>query len=218
MEDNKYLQDLEESEEDTLSLCDLLIDDQEPDSYSPKYFPNSPSRPDMFEFSKNPINPTNPKDTMIFCGRVIHQKNQQDQSHRQALFLSRSESFNKSQKFHSARFTGNARSNSLRVPTPAPATGSSRYYHKSDSKKHKVLIGLAKIQPEMDLNEIRKRQGRRAPVPMFPVVDGGEPVVAGGGKSGGTGKSHWGLLRPLRCRGHATNALARAAFGCFPLL
>ncbi|KAK7846511.1 hypothetical protein CFP56_007866 [Quercus suber] len=173
----------------------------------------------MIPFST--ANPTIKNDTVIFCGRVIHQKHQEEEEEeyprRRALWGS--ESFNKSQKFHSARFTGNTRSSSLRVP----ATGSFRY-QKCESKKHKVIIGLAKIQPQMELSEIRKRQARRGPVPMIPVVvDGTEPLIAGGDggkKSGGNGpaKSPWALLRPLRCRAHFASVLARASSACFPLL
>ncbi|KAL4621386.1 hypothetical protein ACB092_06G224000 [Castanea dentata] len=218
MEDKTYLQSFEDLEEDALSLCDLSIHDEHAELEEPNSFSSctdSPSRPDLFEFST--ANPTVKNDTVIFCGRVIHQKHQEEEEEcprRRALWGS--ESFNKSQKFHSARFTGNNRSSSLRVP----ATGSFRY-QKCESKKHKVIIGLAKIQPQMELSEIRKRQARRGPVPMIPVVvDGREPVIAGndGGKrSGGTGpaKSHWTLLR---CRAHFASVLARATSACFPLL
>lgn len=220
MEDKTYLQSHEDLEEDALSLCDLSINDvnaelEEPNSFSS--YSDSPSRPDLFEFST--ANPTTKNDTVIFCGRVIHQKHQEEEEYPRRRALWGSESFNKSQKFHSARFTGNTRSSSLRVP----ATGSFRY-QKCESKKHKVIIGLAKIQPQMELSEIRKRQARRGPVPMIPVVvDGREPVIAGGDggkKSGGNGpaKSPWALLRPLRCRAHFASVLARASSACFPLL
>ena len=218
MEDKTYLQSPEDLEEDALSLCDLSIYDvnaelEEPNSFSS--YSDSPSRPDLFEFST--ANPTIKNDAVIFCGRVIHQKHQQEEEeHPRRRVLWGSESFNKSQKFHSARITGHTRSSSLSVP----ATGSFRY-QKCESKKHKVIIGLAKIQPQMELSEIRKRQARRGPVPMIPVVvDGREPVIVGGDggrKSGGTGpaKSPWALLR---CRAHFASVLARASSACFPLL
>lgn len=214
MEDKTYLQSHEDLEEDALSLCDLCINDEhaeleEPNSFSS--YSDSPSRPDLFEFST--ANPTIKNDTVIFCGRVIHQKHQEKEEDPRQRALWGSESFNKSQKFHSARFTGNTPSSSLRVP----ATGSFRY-QKCESKKHKVIIGLAKIQPQMELSEIRKRQARRGPVPMIPVVsDGKEPAIAGDRKSGGTGpaKSPWALLR---CRAHFASVLARASSACFPLL
>lgn len=64
-----------------------------------------------------------------------------------------------------------------------------------------MLIGLVKYQPEMDLSEIRKRQSRRAPAPMFPVMKGGEQSALADGKSG-SAKGHWGLMRMVRCRFH----------------
>lgn len=154
-------------------------------------------------------------DTIIFCGRIMHQK-EVSAYNLQTKSKWRSESLNKAHIMHSIGFTNTIRSNSLRVPGPkpdtAPATGSYRHPD-SCSRKHKVFIGPVKIRPEMELSEIRKRQGRRAPVPMFPVVGGDESVIVGG-KSGG-GRSHWGLLRPLRCRSHLASVLARA-FGCVP--
>jgi hypothetical protein len=205
MEDKLNLLDLEEPEEDALSFCDLPIhnQDSEPHHFSPNY-QNSPSRPELFEFSTNSKPETNASaGRILFCGRVIHQR---DPLPAKLQPKQRSESFSKSQTFHSARLTSPTRSSSFR----APATGSYRY-QSSGSKKHKVLIGLTKIQPEMDLSEIRKRQGRRAPVPMFPP-GGEQPVIASGGRS------HWGLLRPLRGKSHLARVLALASFGCFPLV
>jgi hypothetical protein len=200
MEDKPELLYLEEAEEDALSLCDLPIHDQDPE---PSY-QNSPAHPDLFEFSTNAKPETNPStDRILFCGRVIHRRDPLPggggvQPKR------RSESFNNFQTFHSARLTSPSRPSSFR----APATGSFRY-QSSGSRKHKVLIGLTKIQP-MDLSEIRKRQGRRTPAPIVPVPD--EPVIASGGRS------HWGLLRPFRCKSHLARVLARASFGCFPVM
>ncbi|KAB1219648.1 hypothetical protein CJ030_MR3G011092 [Morella rubra] len=220
MEDKTcLLQELEEPEEDALSLCDLPIHEKENegDPFPPKY-QSSPSRQDFFEFSTHPNLEMSPAlDSIIFCGRVMHKK---ELPLNESQNKWRSESFNKAQIFHSAKLTeASIRSHSFRVKgpksVPAPATGSFRY-SSSGSKKHKVLIGLAKIQPEMELSEIRKRQGRRPPVPMFPPVGTEEPVISGD-RSGG-GKSLWRLLRPFRCRSHLTNTLARSSFGCFPLL
>lgn len=207
MEEKLQLLDLEEPEEDALSLCDLPIHNQdaelEPHPFSPNYR-NSPSH--FFEFSIDSKPETNcpSTDRILFCGRVIHQK-QRDPLPAKLQPKQRSESFNKSQTFHSARLTSPTRSSSFR----APATGSYRY-QSGGSRKYKVLIGLTKIQPEMDLSEIRKRQGRRGPVPMFPVAGAEEPVIASGGRS------HWGLLRPLRSKSHLGRVLALASFGCFP--
>ncbi|XP_059458725.1 uncharacterized protein LOC132188317 [Corylus avellana] len=197
-----HLLNLEEPEEDALSLCDLPIHDQDPETETEPGYQNSPARPDLFEFSTNAKPGTNPStDRILFCGRVIHRRDPLPGGVQPKW---RSESFNNSQTFHSARLSSPGRSSSFR----APAAGSYRY-QSSGSRKHKVLIGLTKIQP-MDLSEIRKRQGRRTPAPIVPVPD--EPVIASGGKS------HWGLLRPLRCKSHLARVLAIASFGCFPLM
>ncbi|KAE7996926.1 hypothetical protein FH972_001603 [Carpinus fangiana] len=198
MEDKPQLLYLEEAEEDALSLCDLPIHDQDPE---PSY-QNSPARLDLFEFSTNAKPETNPStDRILFCGRVIHRR---DPLPGGVQPKRRSESFNNFQTFHSARLTSPSRSSSFR----APATGSYRY-QSSGSRKHKVLIGLTKIQP-MDLSEIRKRQSRRTPAPIVPVPD--EPVIVSGGRS------HWGLLRPLRCKSHLARlfTVGSRVFRLFP--
>ncbi|KAB2635939.1 hypothetical protein D8674_026473 [Pyrus ussuriensis x Pyrus communis] len=64
----------------------------------------------------------------------------------------------------------------------------------SNSRKHKVFIGLVKYQPEMEMNEIRKRQSQRAPAPMFLVISSGEQLSVACGRSG-SGKGHWGLMK-----------------------
>lgn len=157
---------------------------------------------ELFKFSVNPKSEINPKWTWYFFTIVIYER---DPLSAKLQSKQRSESFNKSQTFHSARLTSPSRPSSFR----APATGSYRY-QSGGSRKYNVLIGLTKIQPEMDLSEIRKRQGRRGPVPLFPVAGVEEPVIASGGRS------HWGLLRPLRSKSRLGRVLALASFGCFP--
>ncbi|PON63042.1 hypothetical protein TorRG33x02_277250 [Trema orientale] len=126
-----------------------------------------------------------------------------------------------SSRFHNVRTATTTppppprRSSSVRLPE----TRNSRYHQNysssssSCSRKHNVLIGLTKFPPKMELSEIRKRQSRRAPVPMFSsaACGGDQPIVAGG-QSGG--KGNWGLLRPLRFRSNLVSALARVSFGC----
>ncbi|KAL3579298.1 hypothetical protein D5086_020802 [Populus alba] len=68
------------------------------------------------------------------------------------------------------------RSPSLHIETSKPSqapisTGSFRdQYSSNSSRKHKVLIGLAKIPTKMDLGDIKKRQSRQAPAPMIPAA------------------------------------------------
>lgn len=103
------------------------------------------------------------------------------------------------------------RSSSVRLPE----TGNCR--HGQSSRKHnRVLIGLVKFPSRMELSDIKKRQDRLSPAPMFPVAETSQPVVSAG-ITGSGGRGHWGcLLRPLRFRSHLLGALAKASFGCIP--
>ncbi|XP_008233355.1 PREDICTED: uncharacterized protein LOC103332396 [Prunus mume] len=195
-------------EEDALSLCDLLLDDDGDESVeTPKASPSSDPA-DFFEFCVDPICGYLPMD-VVFCGKSILCSKPitlpTPEPQIKNPFFSRSESLRFSQASASP-----ARSD------PVPATGKCRS-PSSNSRKHKVLIGLVKYQPEMDLSEIRKRQSRRAPAPMFPVINGGEQSAVVGGKRG-SGKGHWGprMMRQLRCPSHLLSALAKATLGCVP--
>ncbi|PRQ58867.1 hypothetical protein RchiOBHm_Chr1g0363961 [Rosa chinensis] len=176
----------QDQEEDALSLCDLPLHE-----HSEEESPASVSEPeDFFEFAVDPVYGYYPMD-IVFCGKSIPCSKPMNKQ-----FGSRSESFKlghcpSSQSHHVIQEHKSLKSKS------------------SNSRKH--LIGLVKYhQQEMDLNEIRKRQGRRAPVAMFPVNGGEKPEV----KSEGKGQS--GVMRPLRCRSHLLSALAKAALGCIP--
>lgn len=180
-----FEQELQDKEEDALSLCDLPLHE-----HSEEETPATVSEPeDFFEFSVDPVYGYYPMD-IVFCGKSISSSKPINKQ-----LGSRSESFK----------LGHCPSSQSHV----------MQHHKSlkskSSNSHKHLIGLVKYhQQEMDLNEIRKRQGRRAPVAMFPVNGGEKPEV----KSEGKGQS--GVMRPLRCRSHLLNALAKAALGCIP--
>ncbi|KAH7537383.1 hypothetical protein FEM48_Zijuj03G0086700 [Ziziphus jujuba var. spinosa] len=214
-----YIEEAEE--EDALSLCDFTFQDEPISSLPQPNLPTSfPSDSDDFEFSigteikSERLPPL--ENGIVFCGKSIpHGKpvvnlnlNIPTTTSTQKPFIEdpfclRSESFNllRGSTSHFAN-----RSKSVRLPE----NGNCRY-QSSSSRKHKVLIGLVKFPTRMELSDIRKRQDRIAPVPMFHVADGSQPVVAGGG-SGGRG--HWSLLRRLRFRSHIVGSLARASFGC----
>jgi hypothetical protein len=70
----------------------------------------------------------------------------------------------------------NRRSHSLHIETSKPSqapisTGSFwDQYSSSNSRKHKVLIGFAKIPTKIELSDIKKRQSRQAPTPMIPAT------------------------------------------------
>ncbi|MBA0698547.1 hypothetical protein Goari_000254, partial [Gossypium aridum] len=84
--------------------------------------------------------------------------------------------------------------------------------------KHKVLIGISKIEPKVELNEMKKRQSRRNhPLPMFPPVatDDIAMVDVGNGRSVDGKRGHrWSWLKHLKCRPNLFSALAKASLGC----
>ncbi|EXB80111.1 hypothetical protein L484_013438 [Morus notabilis] len=187
---------------------------------------------DLFEFFTSPeAKPAAETETIVFCGKRIEPAKQPSEYVKRpgkglSLFIKK-ESFKKCQFYKhsrsdvvsakrpvSPRGVGGNRSGSFRFgggpnkTAGIPATGSHRYSRsgKGGSRKHKVMIGLVKLQPEMELSEIRKRQGRRSPAPMFPATG------VTGEEAGG--RSHWGILRPLWCRAHFVSALTKASFSC----
>lgn len=181
--------DIEEREEDALSFCDLPLHEH---SEEEEERPASVSDPDdFFEFAIDPIHGYFPMDVVIFCGKsIICSKpitiisTPEPQLNKQ--FSSRSESFKLGH-----------------CPSSKPHAIQEHKSLKSKSRKH--VMGLVKYpQQEMDLNEIRKRQSRRAPAPMFPVNGGEKPEV----KS--QGKEQSGVMRPPKCRSHWLSALAKA--------
>lgn len=226
MENNTInnLQNEEGYSEDTLSLCDLSIDkDEETELYV------SPENPiqdqDFFEFLVNPedqeTNPSN--ETVLFCGKTMSPRTAQEfQRHPNNGLYIRRESFKRCHSFKSESssikqplvITTTDHSNSFRLcgPVPSPATGKGKY-KSSGSQKHKVLIGLSKVQSKMELSDIKKRQSRRTPSPMFLVSDGAEQAIAGDDKVVAE-RSHWGLLGTFRCRSHFVSALSKASFSC----
>ncbi|KAK1571238.1 hypothetical protein Q3G72_013869 [Acer saccharum] len=106
------------------------------------------------------------------------------------------------------------KSKSCRSP-PAPATNRLRYrqqhrHYLSDSRKDKVLFGLAKIPTKMELSDIKKRQSKRNPAPMVP---GETEVIVDG--SGGRKRHGLVLVVPFKqCGVHVASVLAKASFGC----
>lgn len=224
----------EEEEEDVLSLCNFTLhdaDQDDPISSLPDHpdFPSSSSSPsspdDDFAFSvdiqseqtQSPALDRNNDVVLVFgksipCRKpVVNVPTTSFQERRfDDPFCLKSESFD---ILRGPRSQFSTRSNSVRLPE----TGNCRYGQSSGSaRKHKVLIGLVKFPSRMELGDIKKRQDRRPPAPMFPVVENCQLAVASGSGSGG-GKGHWGgLFRPLRFRSHLVGALAKTSFGCLP--
>ncbi|KAF8021886.1 hypothetical protein BT93_G2124 [Corymbia citriodora subsp. variegata] len=211
-------------DDDALSFCDLpLTALDQPHGPSPALSQAPPlwDAPD-FEFAAGPT--ASAVDAFLFCGRSIPYD---EREYRVDSLLLRSDSFGRFNSFRrdgdKVRFASGQllRSNSLRmkrsrssVAPPAAAAASSSVGSSSLRRRHRALIGITKFPARMELSDIRKRQGRRAPAPLFPAAEGGKQsfAAAADGRSGG----HRGLLGPLRCRSHFVNALARASLGCIP--
>ncbi|GKU91752.1 hypothetical protein SLEP1_g5577 [Rubroshorea leprosula] len=207
---NATTQDPEEVE-DTLSLCDLPLHYQGSDS---PVSPNSPSHPqDLFDFSFNPRSASF-NSSIVFCGKIVEEQKRDeiddfsvDQS-RYLFPLSSARLMNSEHK----KFRDN--SGKAGVVNSKPASlesaarfGSCRY---GSSRKHNVLIGLARIPAKMELSDIKKRQSKRNPAPLFVMEGGGQPDLTV--KGGGVGLR--ALMKPLRCRAHLARALAKASLGC----
>ncbi|KAK3232379.1 hypothetical protein Dsin_004260 [Dipteronia sinensis] len=202
------LHDLEEEEkeesdqDDAVSLSDYLTDDQEVlDSSSSTVLRCSSNNDYSFEFPFNGGSSSTSANTgqngvafvtaVNFFGSPFDDRFRQDQK-------------------STSNFILPVKSKSCRSP-PAPATESLRYrqqhrHYLSDSRKHKVLFGLAKIPTKMELSDIKKRQSKRNPAPVVP----GETAVGGGGK-----RHSSVLVVPFKqCGVHIASVLAKASFGC----
>ncbi|PON58546.1 hypothetical protein PanWU01x14_165770 [Parasponia andersonii] len=196
----------------------------------------------MFEFYINPDILTDhnvvsaEKEGIVFCGKSIIPPKEVVTRHRRSSGRSsirRESSFKKNQvPYNNSASTtistavtrsSDHRSSSFRLggpKRPLPGTGSSRCLGGGGGgRKRKVIIGLVRFQlaePKMELSEMRRRQSRRSPAPMFPAAadrGGGEP---GGGGRSSRSTTHWGLFRPLRCRAHFVSAWTKASLRCLP--
>ncbi|KAB1993376.1 hypothetical protein ERO13_D13G023700v2 [Gossypium hirsutum] len=182
---NTYNINQEELEE-TLSFCDLSLEnDQDLDDTS-HHSPNSPSYGhDIFEFPfipNTPLNNNNKANDIVFGGKLIKEK----------------------------EFVG------------GDGDGDQSFRSQSYSclRKHKALIGITKIEPKMELSDMKKRQSRRNhPLPMFPPMANGDMAVVdtGDGCNAGGKRGHrWSLLKPLRCRPNLFSTATKASLGCIP--
>ncbi|KAK4359926.1 hypothetical protein RND71_022155 [Anisodus tanguticus] len=218
---------VEEEEDDlenleTISLSDLQMNKG---NESPK---NSSSPQDFFEFFTESSDSENYNtfSDIIFCGKIISHDNdiderqfEEEQLNNENLSpLFRSNSFHrpvigvvKQNRVMSARFYGSPNLASVNI------TGLTSMSAKS--RKRMFMFGPVKFKPEMELSEIKQRQGRRrcAPTTMtkFPASDGrGTTALVKSSqkknKSGSTGK--W---MELRCKPHV-NVLAKS-LSCFSM-
>lgn len=184
---NPYVMDLvQDEDEDTLSFRDFPIHEPESEADNDNRSCRSPSFHDFFEFRSDLDDVTLRDGDSATLGRS---------------FLSSSESFLRNQSF---RYGSASKSFS------SPAVGGYGD-QRSDSRRPMALIGLTRTPSRMELSEIRKRQARLAPVPMFHVVPEGKPVTVAGD---GGGISRWSLIRAPRYRSVLVRVLAKAASSC----
>ncbi|KAI5648675.1 hypothetical protein M9H77_34680 [Catharanthus roseus] len=224
-----YHEDPQESEEydDSLSLCNLSIKEEDHNKLQ-EISPRNSSAEEFFEFfTSSEMNPTSytARPDIVFCGKIFHEEeennNQLDDQNRD----SSNNTYLSMNKFH--------RSGSGRVlnsQKSANYSGSSNYYNQiqnvnitsltsmsAKSRRRMFMFGPVKFKPEMDLSAIKERQGRRVPTAMFPAPDGDRKIstgVSGGDRNIRSGKSHWpGIMRSLRCRSNFSSVLAKS-LGC----
>ncbi|EEF32685.1 conserved hypothetical protein [Ricinus communis] len=183
MENNNSIEEFE----DALSLCDFALCDQE----SSIEHPDSPSsqEEDFFEFSTSSTSSVSNStaDNIIFCGKIISCKTENDdndQRYNNPLCFSSSPSL---RMVNRNKITSKNSSSKPALPPPARS---------SSSKKHKVIIGLTRIPSKMELSDLRERQNRKlqTPPPMFPAVVGSEAAAVSGGGSSKRSRN-WSLLR-----------------------
>lgn len=157
---------------ETISLSDLQVNYE--GNQSPKVSSSSPE--DIFEFFNDFSDSENYKlsDNIIFCGKIlIRHENEQEEQNLSPLF--RSSSFHrpvrepvKQNRVSSARFYGSG--NLERVNISGLTSMSAK------SRRRMFMFGPVKFKPEMELSEIKQRQGRRRCAPLPPVIPTSEGV------------------------------------------
>ncbi|OAY38810.1 hypothetical protein MANES_10G043800v8 [Manihot esculenta] len=186
--------------EDAPSLCDLSdLCDHEIDP-SNEILGSPSTQEDFFEFTITETNSKMADDNIIFCGKVISSRTEDNP--RNPPFSSSSSSsliLNKNKQSIANSFS----KHSSKVGTfRSPST---------NSRKQKVMIGLAPNPTKMEINDLRERQNGQTPSTMSPAVGSG---VADSGKSG------WGLIRLFRARSHGitiSSMLPKTSVGCVSL-
>lgn len=199
MEDKNPQSMEEEDAEDALSLCNLQLNNEELESDEYEKNPNPSFDQELFEFlgtdtdtRASSDHETNSEKQIVF-GKLISYEEEDDHN----LI---SESFDAT---HSTSFRF-----SIPKPTPARPADSCQYSSTSvRSHKHNFFFVPEKFRPDMDLNDIKKRQSRRPPAPLFPTVDGTSVE--------GEKRVKWGLIGLVKTR-HSGRASAKASTDCIP--
>ncbi|KAE8676899.1 Global transcription factor group isoform 1 [Hibiscus syriacus] len=209
----------QEEIEETLSLCDFSLENQDLDDQSLAFnhSPNSPYQDhQLFEFPFIPnISLKNNKSDVVFCGKLIQERDFVADDGDQNKSLSPLSSFR--------RFDSNKNDlGSLYSVNSKPNSSLSAKICRSQSfssvKQRKALIGVTKIPQKMELSDLKRRQSRRNhPLPMFPPRATGDKAVVDAGDGRGVKdkrSSLWSLLRPSRCGAHAFNTMNKSSLGC----
>ncbi|KAL7109792.1 hypothetical protein ACP275_06G197500 [Erythranthe tilingii] len=208
----------EEEEFDRLSFCNYLRL-EETDSGGSTQHSRRNSSDHLFEFLISQPGPDAGSD-VIFCGRTIHEEEDEDQlnEYQKRDYFATIKSKSQSQSNRGSSFSDRRISSSTRIPgdpirSRCSSSGNLDYHAQrvnitsltsmsAKSRRRMFMFGPVKFRPEMDLSAIKQR--RAAPV---------EKVAAAA--SGGA-RSRWGVLRSsLRGRSHLTSVLARS-LGCIP--
>ncbi|KAJ4957701.1 hypothetical protein NE237_024812 [Protea cynaroides] len=200
---------------------------------------------ELFEFFCDLRADMCPADDIIFCGKLIPYKEKECQSDKDVnqnskikSFLRRrrrSESLDELQRSQSSAKDQLMQKNhsldyqKLRRISSSTFKPFGKYFGKENNSSSSsssssslarpkwpwLMFGIVKVQKETELKDIKKRQNRLNPAPLFPAV-----VTGSGDEKVGVRKEEekgsWRLLRALSCRGHASAAAVTASFGCIP--
>ncbi|KAL7148620.1 hypothetical protein ABFS83_06G190900 [Erythranthe nasuta] len=212
----------EEEEFDRLSFCNYLRMEENNSGGSTQTSRRN-SSDHLFEFLISQPGADAGSD-VIFCGRTIHEEEDEDQlnEYQKRDYFATIRSKSQSQSNRGSSFSDRRISSSTRVsgdPTRSKCSSSSSSgnldYHaqrvnitsltsmSAKSRRRMFMFGPVKFRPEMDLSAIKQR--RAASLEKVAAVSGG-------------GRSRWGVVRSsLRGRSHLTSVLARS-LGCIPVV
>ncbi|KAG6410544.1 hypothetical protein SASPL_128605 [Salvia splendens] len=195
-------------EEEPHSLHESKIQDKRRSSSEPSEF---------FEFLHDFSSEMTNAEDIIFRGKLMPYQN----PHPQILKSHSADDASRLSRIHRRGGSSLSAAARSRLATKAEAADIHRNSSKSSAKSEGsskvkprwfvMMFGPLKLQPEMDLRDIKSRQVRRNTGRLFAGIDGG------GGRS--DRRSFWGvdLLKVLSCKNHASVAVT-ASIGLVPHL
>ncbi|WMV53368.1 hypothetical protein MTR67_046753 [Solanum verrucosum] len=196
---------------ETISLCDLQMNNYE--GYeSPKI---SSSSEEFFEFLNESSHSFS---DIIFCGKIIRHENESVDQEKNLSPLFRSNSFH---RHITAPVNNQNRASSARFYSSQERVNISGLTSMSAKSRRKwFMFGPVKFNPEMELSEIKQRQGRRRcalPLPVIPMSkDGGDTTALEKSRKKKKESGPTGKLMELTSRPHFVNVLAKS-LRCFSL-